>query len=675
MQDLPIMEAITTLQEAGLDKAPQLAFMIRRYLTSGDPRQLETYLSAHPHILAAAGQNQRIVQYQQAENPFRPYPSQSEAARSLSGPLRCGYVNEYDDLFGIYHDMLCRPLIVLGRVGSGKSVFIKYLLTQALLRQGDYNIIIPDLKKEYRHLAGICPNLRIVTIDRLKINFLEVPPWRHPLDHAVAFAKAFVSENYILGTSENELFQLVHWLYQKRGIYDGSTNYPTLVDLQNLVRSKLKKHKSFRFQDILIWLDNRLAPYNIGSQFRVQRGIPFEVFAKENLVLELDSGLNDRVYNYTTAHIIEQLYSHAKEKQLTGSKLRHWVNVDEARILFQADRDKSTFGESILNELVSKSREFGIGFSVLSQESTSINRTLRSLAYLKVAFPLNDAEDLRFIRDSFGLSEAQEQHLFKLPPHARAVVRYGGFENPFLMQVPHFKIKRQLSDQQVAQYMSGFWAKWDKHIISAVPPKASASPQNEVPETCLALLSFLADNPFTKKSELTGQAGLNSPGKVNQTLEWLAGNGYVLLQTYPTSTTRPPSYPVLTQQAYDLLERKNPLVNKSFEHALYQDLLARHFNKQGLKAETEGRLPGSNKAVDVLVATPDGRYLAYEVTLHYENLMDNIHKDIRAGASEVIIVVRDKAARDKAGAILVDQPDFQAFENLVSSRLINQFPA
>ena len=133
MQGTPIMEAITTLQEAGLDKAPQLAFMVRRYLVTGDPRQLESYLNAHPHILAAAGQNQRIVQYQQAENPFKPYPNPDEAAKSLSGPLRCGYVNGHNDLFGIHHDMLCRPLIVLGRVGSGKSVFIKYLLTQALL--------------------------------------------------------------------------------------------------------------------------------------------------------------------------------------------------------------------------------------------------------------------------------------------------------------------------------------------------------------------------------------------------------------------------------------------------------------------------------------------------------------------------------------------------------------
>ena len=119
----------------------------------------------------------------------------------------------------------------------------------------------------------------------------------------------------------------------------------------------------------------------------------------------------------------------------------------------------------------------------------------------------------------------------------------------------------------------------------------------------------------------------------------------------------------------------NPFVNKSFEHALFQDLLARHFIKEGLAAEVEGYLPGSNKAVDVLVSAADGQYQAFEVTLHYENLMENIHKDIKEGASEVIIVVRDRAARERVGSILVDQSDFQAFENLVSSRLINQFPA
>ena len=86
-------------------------------------------------------------------------------------------------------------------------------------------------------------------------------------------------------------------------------------------------------------------------------------------------------------------------------------------------------------------------------------------------------------------------------------------------------------------------------------------------------------------------------------------------------------------------------------------MICRKLEKDGLQAKIEGRISGFGKLIDVLARSKDGQYVAYEVTLHFENLLSNIHSDLESGASKVFIVARDREGMRQAQKIVNASPE------------------
>lgn len=637
---------------------PGVAVHVRRALATNDYRPLMKFLESYPVIKAKAQNRIAKEEFEKSLNPFRPWPTMQEVNEYLSGPLTFGYVNAARSMFGILWDTLCLPILCAGRPGSGKSSLIKSMISKIITMQLPFNVLIPDLKKEYRHLCTDGTNLKVLTHDKIVLNPLQVPDWCTRIeDYIVAFSRCFVSENYLVGTSQNLLIDLVDSLYRSRLIYAGSRNYPTFKDLYDLVTRTLSKAKSFRWTDVLTWLQNRLYPYLLCGSFNCQIGIPFETFQKENLVIEMDEGFTDQMYNYIIATIAHQLYAHNKAKDIGGT-IKHWWVVDEARILFSAHRAVSDFGESILTEILTKSRAYGISFLLASQESASFNSVMRSLSFLKIAFPLNDDSDLDFIKASFGLSEEQKDALFGLPPHGTAVVRYGGYEKPFLLEVPFFEIKQKVSDAELENRMAAFYSELDQHIKTCGESAASEAATEtgtvpNIPAAPAALLFFLGKYPFTTVSGLSQVSGFNSPAQSNKALKWLVQNKYVRIEKHRVSKTKMSMYPVLMEKALAYLNIENIPGKGSFEHTLYQDIVSEKIRKDGYSAKVEDRMKGNSKMIDVLGVSPDRKlFVAFEITLSFSNLRNNIVLDFNAGVSEVVIVCRTKEDMNKAKGII-----------------------
>ena len=675
-------EIIDTLRKGKMLKNKAVAFYVEQAVNTGDPEDLMVFLQDHPEIMGMAKRNIALIGFQEADNPFKPFPTREQAKKDLSGPLKLGFVNESDSVFGINYNVLCKPLINVGRPDSGKSQLIKFMIAQCLINKTDFNVLIPDLKKEYRHLASICKNLKVLTRDRIFINPLQVPSWCHPDTYLFALSETFISENYLAGTSLNLLIKTLQYLYRKRGIYDGSENYPTLIDLYNFISFQFEKTKSYKFGDILLWLQNRIVPYFFTPNFNCQLGIPFDTWRTENLVLEMDEGFTDNMYNFVVAHILHQLYMFNKAKNLTG-RLRHLFNIDEARILFQPYRDKKDFGESIINKDVTKTRAYGIGYLVSSQETVSINDILRSLSFIKIAFPLTDELDLQFIQNSWGLSKEQKDYLFRLKPQRQAVVRYAGYEKPFLLGVPIFKIRKELSDKDVEERNSTFWTKLAQEVktpqrttLPEVSAEIGGSPdlKSEIPPSCGTILFYLSKHPFTRVGELSKSSGVNSTTEVTKSLKWLKENGYIEEEQYRTSRTKKSHYPVLQEKALKLLKMENLPGKGNFEHKLYQQLIIEKISGEGCKADKEKRAKGGSKLIDVL-AYPNNEkeFVAYEVTLHFTNLTSNIQKDLGDGASKVVIVTRDKKDLEKTKKMVEEDRSLDQYSGKIFFETIDHF--
>ena len=436
-------EILQTLADGGMAKHPLVAAARKYYFSTGDPGQLSYVLQEQPELLATARRNIANKQYHLQQNQF-PVPTQKDVKEKLTPEpglpsILMGIVNFLLCMFCIDPNTLVTHALTLGPPGSGKSHHIKWIIDQILALKLGFNLIIPDIKCEYRNLLSLHDNLFVITPGMLIINPWEVPGWRKPLDHVISVCKSFVSANWLAGASLNALMDLVIELYRQRGVFDGSLNFPTSRDLYNALDRKMRSKRIGRMWDIYELLKNRLFLYNCLDNFSYQKGIPFDYFLNRNLVLEMHHGFSDMQYSFISTYIAQQIYDYHTQMRNVGSKLRQLMVIDECRLLF-AERDTQYSLENPMIEITSKSREIGLGFWAASQEASSFHQSFISLARLKFAFPASSDKDLDFCANALLLNDEQKKHLLKLPNQRVAVCRYSGYPDPFLIEVPNFKL-------------------------------------------------------------------------------------------------------------------------------------------------------------------------------------------------------------------------------------------
>jgi hypothetical protein len=102
-------------------------------------------------------------------------------------------------------------------------------------------------------------------------------------------------------------------------------------------------------------------------------------------------------------------------------------------------------------------------------------------------------------------------------------------------------------------------------------------------------------------------------------------------------------------------------------------VIAKRLEADGLDVAIERRIPGTDKSIDVLVTTQKGHHMAYEVTLSFKNLLENIRKNLAAQASEVFIVTVDDATQEKAIDLVAKDPSLSAVLDRISFRKIAEF--
>jgi hypothetical protein len=292
---------------------------------------------------------------------------------------------------------------------------------------------------------------------------------------------------------------------------------------------------------------------------------------------------------------------------------------------------------------------------------------------LKIAFPLNDAKDIDFIRRSFDLNDEQAAFLFKLPPFGQAIIRYGGYEKPFLLAVPDFQITASISQQEIEQRMSGFYADL-KEKIQPAPASKQQRPGTDIPPQAAALLYFLSKNPFTKTSEMTSAPGFKSPADVLKALAFLEVNDFIVRESHRVSKRgRKSTFAVLSEKALRYLNVQPAKGKGSFEHRLYQHLIEKKLKARGERSIVESRINDSNKACDVLSQTPKGGIVAYEICLHFQNLGANIRQDIEAGADLVVVVTKDRAELQKARGLFYGNESLSHYSERVRFCSVEEF--
>ena len=129
----------------------------------------------------------------------------------------------------------------------------------------------------------------------------------------------------------------------------------------------------------------------------------------------------------------------------------------------------------------------------------------------------------------------------------------------------------------------------------------------------------------------------------------------------------------LLEEGFRVLKRpKNRQGKGGFEHRFYAEKISDYLKNQSDIADAWIEKEVNGKSVDVLMKADNGTLVAYEVTLHKDNLMDNLVKDLQAGCDQVVFVFKIEKSL-KAGRKIVEGCGDEELINKAKFELVENY--
>lgn len=417
----PANDLIQTAEEAKLISNTVVQKSILASLVSEDAK-LTSHLQRFLNMRAGY---EKLLKY-----PFDSVSQETlEFANYPDKRLIIGFIQRMMLPFVYLLNLLTNHCLVLGATGTGKTNLFYGIIAQCI-RQLIPVIVFDKDKQDYRHLKRFFPNLNIFNIENFNFNPLQVPTGVNPKHWLSAFVQVFAKSNSLLDGSENLLLRAVSTLYEKHGIFQGSDNCPTLIDLYHQIKSYNFKgnYRARGYQDSIL---NRLHAYVALNRevYEYSKGMPIEWIAKNSFVLEVKS-LTDRIARFTMSILLYALFMHRIALNERGNILRNLIVVDEAKWLAPPGHNDN-LGFSPLTSVMSQSREVGIGL-LIGDQTAQLEDSVFVNSRLKCCFRLGDGQDIEKVHKTMALSQEQADYITKLDT-GECIIRIPN-EEPFVIK-------------------------------------------------------------------------------------------------------------------------------------------------------------------------------------------------------------------------------------------------
>jgi hypothetical protein len=300
-------------------------------------------------------------------------------------------------------------LAILGIPGSGKSFFLKTILSRLAICEERLNITVIDIEGEYSGFAqalGAASQV-VLSADALQINPFDLKrtfPQRGDFQEKIAtlvgfFALLFGEQGILTQRESALLHSALIETYAEVGITDDIVTYnrpvPSISDFSAVLRRKTQTENFYYLLSPYI----HLFPKN---SYNVSDGV-----AIYNLRALPESLLPIGMYL-----IIEKLWNSLQEGRMDNEAIttRHIVTIDEAWFL-----SKFAYGGLLLNDFARRMRKYGAGLWLGTQQigdllSSAQGKDLLALCHRKMLFR-QDASSIDVIQNTLHLSMAQVKHL------------------------------------------------------------------------------------------------------------------------------------------------------------------------------------------------------------------------------------------------------------------------
>jgi hypothetical protein len=576
-----------------------------------------------------------------SKKPFIPSPSLEELAK-YSGEILLGRILNCEKEmhpFCISLEDINRHIAIFSSTGMGKTTLIINILLQLLNREKPIPFLAIDWKRDLRHLTRKHP-IWVLRWDWLKVNFLQPPKAVSKKQWMMIIADIFAHVFGFFSASENYLMQFIDQLYQKK-------DYPTLQELFEAIDNAEEKSRRYiEYQDVV---KNRLASMLIvfGDVVNCRVGFPIEELLDHPMVVELD-GLGRDQANFLVEYLLAYIFAYRLANGHRG-RLRHVIVFDEAtRVFFRKREWRETtieLGMPFVETVPQIIRDYGEGILFALQEPSLTSHSLMANSNVKIVGFLGEGEDIDAIATSLDLNEEERSAIAKLE-RGEWLVKKAGME-PFLMRSFDYPLEKDVADEELRARMEPILSRLNKFVVPASQQtKKEIKQLPSLSEDAKKLLFSVNSHPFKGVSSHYSMLGF-SGRKAETAKDELIQKGFVKEISITLGSHRPVKFLVITNIGLSYLktEKKETKLwefigNASFEHRLYQVLIAYSFRNSGHQAFIEKEI-GEGKRLDILLIQHEKR-VGIEIELTPNLNLEKILKSLK-DLDELKIVCEDKA--------------------------------
>lgn len=590
---------------------------------------------------------------------------------------------------------LAAGVLLCGGTGAGKTLFLVWLVLQIVAANPLHpcRVWISDMYRT--QIRNLIPLFRQIGHDLLvygprdwKWNPLE-PDGCDPRIHLNMIVDTLVRRLGLPPRARITLQQAIHYLYDKYGIWNGRSDAaPVLPEIYEWVYNAPASVSHPLARDAIL---DRLGGFimDVGPKqvaYRVSHKA--SDLAKHSIVFEM-RGASEQVKRiFLESHLFAVL-QHEMEKGNFNSPLDLFMVVDDAQRFvdsaqpnYRSDDFQYGIGEmNPMEELASVIRGGGKGMCVVTQSMVGLSRRLTPNLATKIMGRSSSFSDALRLGQDMGMNREKIEDCQKILKPGRFVVQVseGDWREPCLISVPLLNMPNVVSDEEAAESVKALdyiptvaaseYENWQpQHIRSAIIPKKKkkkdsqgedgSTPSNPDAPLAMELLEYLksiARKPFLNATERDENIGVTA-SKGNTIRKKFIQQGLVNPISINPGSGRGRSFQLLelTDEGLDLLRQfgVKPSAGHGrgkLAHRWWCHTISEWLNSRGVKSVIEDDSLGAR--VDISVMTGNQR-IAIEVEMSRGHELENVKKDLRAGFSQVVSLVKEPAAVQRVKAKL-----------------------
>ncbi len=356
-----------------------------------------------------------------------------------------------------------RHICITGMSGSGKTNLALGLLSELSIKNKPF--LIFDWKKSFRPLLSADKKILCFTIansavsNEFKLNINRPPNGVAPREWLNMLCD-LITESFAASYGVHKLLsEALDQSFRDLGVYEGSENYPTWLQVRDRLEEKLEDMRGRKNRESE-WLISALRIAHIltfGEFSNVinHKGKPLigiEDLLSKKIILELNS-LGNSEKRFFCSFILAYIYKYSKANEASTNEFRHAILIDEAHNIFL--KQKPIFVQELITEVIYREiREYGISLICLDQHISKLSDVVAGNSACNIAFQQMLPADIETVSSLMLLRENKKY--FSMLPVGSAIVKLAERHYmPFNVEVSLSELKQiSIPDNEVKVRMA-----------------------------------------------------------------------------------------------------------------------------------------------------------------------------------------------------------------------------